>query len=246
MEIKVLGSVSPVVTIDNNCPGYLIDSNILLDCGSGINRYLDFPNVLNDLNVIITHLHKDHYTDLYGIIYLAKEKVKNGESVSINIYLPGTPKSIVNDIKEECKDFINVYIYNEDTKLNIDNKEIDFIEVKHSDSLLSYAIRVKETDKIFVYTGDTSNKSKEELIEFSKNSDLLVIDAKFLRRNKIYNNSYHLTSYEASIISKEANTKKLLLTHLPSLCSDEKMYLEEAKENFKDVLISKSKMIIKL
>jgi len=246
MKIEVLGSVSPIVTINNNCPGYLVDDDLLLDCGSGVNRYLDLPNLLNNLNIIITHLHKDHYLDLYGIIYLAKEKVKNGESVNMNVYLPRTPKHIVDDIKEECEDFIKVNVYDENTKLNIDNKEIDFIEVKHSDSLLSYAIRVKENNKVLIYTGDTSNRSKEKLISFSMNSDLMIVDAKFLRKNKVYNNSYHLTSYEASVIAKEANTKKLLLTHLPSLLDDKDLYLEEAKENFHEVLICEAKMIIKL
>jgi len=246
MKIEVLGSVSPIVTESNNCPGYLVDDNLLLDIGSGVNRYLDLPNLLNDLNIIITHLHKDHYLDLYGIIYLAKEKVKSGEKVNISIYLPEKPKHIVDDIIEECEDFINVNIYNSNTKLNIDNKKIDFIEVKHSNSLLAYSIRIKKDDKIFIYTGDTSNRSKEELIEFSRNSDLIIADAKFLRKNKVYNNYYHLTSYEASIIAKEANTKRLFLTHLPSLLNDYSMYLEEAKENFSEVSICDAKMIIKL
>lgn len=246
MEIKVLGSVSPVVTENNNCPGYLVDDNLLLDVGNGVNRYLDLPNILNNLNIIISHLHKDHYMDLYGIIYLAKEKVKSGEKVNINIYLPSNPKHIVDDIIEECEDFINVIIYNSDTKIKIDNKEIDFIEVKHSDSVVSYSMRIKENDKIFIYTGDVSNRSKEELISFSKDSDLMIIDAKFLRKNKVYNNNYHLTSFEASLIAKEANTKRLLLTHLPSLLNDYSMYLEEAKENFSEVSICDAKMIIKL
>ena len=56
MELKVLGSVSPVIVDNNNCPGYLVNNNLLLDIGSGVNRYLDLPNVLKDLNIIITHL----------------------------------------------------------------------------------------------------------------------------------------------------------------------------------------------
>ena len=30
MELKVLGSVSPVIVDNNNCPGYLVNNNLLL------------------------------------------------------------------------------------------------------------------------------------------------------------------------------------------------------------------------
>ena len=251
MRIKILGSVSPVVTSDDNCPGYLIDKNLLLDCGSVITRNLKVTKRLKDLTIIISHLHKDHYLDLYGIIYLVKEHLKDNRrpKININIYLPKNPDEIVTDIKEECVDYseyIRINTYNEKTKITVDNKKIDFISVKHSSSVPCYAIRIKEEGKTIVYTGDTSNKSKEELIEFGKDSDVMIMDAKYLHKNKISNNSYHLTSLEASIIAKEANTKRLVLTHLPSLLKDIKLHKKEAEENFKKVLVAEAKMIIKI
>ena len=72
MELKVLGTVSPYCQQDKNCPGYLItteDSKILLDCGNGITRNLNFPNDLNNLTIIISHLHRDHYGELFSIAY---------------------------------------------------------------------------------------------------------------------------------------------------------------------------------
>ena len=38
------------------------------------------------------------------------------------------------------------------------------------------------------------------------------------------------------LLSKESNTKRIGLTHLPSLNKDKNIYLQEALENFKEVL----------
>lgn len=65
--ITPLGTISPYTKGNMNCPGFLVEYNskkILLDCGNGITRLLNFPNDLKDLNVIITHYHKDHFGDL--------------------------------------------------------------------------------------------------------------------------------------------------------------------------------------
>ena len=124
-EIKItpLGTVSPYPKYNANCPGFLIEYNnkkILLDSGNGITRLLKFPEHLNNLNVIITHYHKDHFADIGSIQYasyvyhnlgLLKEKV--------NIFLPKNDfnynkKSIIENKESYCNyiDIIDKYNYN--------------------------------------------------------------------------------------------------------------------------------------
>ena len=60
--ITPLGTISPYTKGNMNCPGFLVEYNnkkILLDCGNGITRLLNFPEDLKDLSVIITHYHKE-------------------------------------------------------------------------------------------------------------------------------------------------------------------------------------------
>ena len=57
--ITPLGTISPYTKGNMNCPGFLVEYNskkILLDCGNGITRLLNFPNDLKDLNVILLYL----------------------------------------------------------------------------------------------------------------------------------------------------------------------------------------------
>lgn len=93
MKLKVLGSISPYCKDQLNCPGYLIDSGkgkILLDCGSGSSGNMSFPEDIHNLNIIISHYHKDHYADLFAILYAGLCHKSLGEDVSINVYVPET------------------------------------------------------------------------------------------------------------------------------------------------------------
>ena len=88
MIISPLGTISPYCKDNKNCPGFLFndkENKILLDCGSGICSLLRFPKDLQNLIVVISHLHKDHYSDLSSIGYasfvyknlgLIKDKIK--------------------------------------------------------------------------------------------------------------------------------------------------------------------------
>ena len=88
MRIKILGTQSPYVTDNHNCPGILIESNqhhIMLDSGCGTHRMLDFPDDLNNLHVFLTHLHRDHYNDIFNIQYASYVFNKQGSGPSRSI-----------------------------------------------------------------------------------------------------------------------------------------------------------------
>lgn len=54
------------------------NKKILLDCGNGITRLLNFPKDLKDLNVIIIHYHKDYIGDLGALQYASYVNHKLG------------------------------------------------------------------------------------------------------------------------------------------------------------------------
>ncbi len=245
MKLEVLGTQSPYNTQGHNCPGFLIrdgNNKILLDCGSGTHSLLNFPNDLNNLSVIISHLHRDHYNDIYNLQYSSlvfhnQKRIKS----PINIYLPSTPNSNYNDVVNENIAFSKYYIINEKSNLNIGNLNITFCQTDHP--VETYAIKVTNGDKTIIYTSDTSFSSKNKLINFAQNADLLICESSLLEEHGFPEINSHLTAKQAGIIAKEANVKGLMLTHF---WPDEstKKYVNEAKEVFSKVIAAKEKQII--
>ena len=243
-----LGTVSPYPKDNMNCPGFLVkynNSKILLDCGNGTTRLLRFPNDLNNLNVIITHYHKDHFSDIGSIqyssyVYHNLGLLKN----KVNVFLPKKDycynrKSILENNESYCN-YIDI---EDETIFDIDNLKV-VLEDNKSHTIESFMVKLKSESFKIVYTSDIGVSNFDKLIEFCKDSDLLICESSLL---KIYNleNTTHMTAYDAGRLAKLANVKKLLLTHFwPE--TDKKEYLKEAKLNFKEVDVATEGKVLRL
>lgn len=247
--ITPLGTVSPHCKKDTNCPGFLIEYNrykYLLDCGNGITRFLNFPDDLNNLNVFITHYHFDHYGDIGSIQYDSYVYHNLGcLDNPINIYLPENDykfrkKSILlnDEAYAEYKDISENRVY------EIGNMKITFHN-NRSHTIETFAIKLENSDFKIVYTSDVGTTNLDALIEFCKDSDLIICESSFLK-NHNSSSKTHLTAYDAGLIAKLSNARKLLLTHFwPE--EDKKLYLAEAKQNFlnTDVACEGKKLVLK-
>lgn len=240
MKIKVLGTQSPYNTKKHNCPGFLIqegDHLLMLDCGSGTHKMLKYPKDLKNLSVIISHLHRDHYNDIYNLQY-ASFVFHNQKRIDspINIYLPQSPNSINEDIRKESNSFAEYYEINENTKMNIGSMEVTFCKTDHP--VETYAVKVTSKGKSIVYTSDTSFSARKKIVEFAKGAELLICEASLLEIYGFPEINSHLTAKQAGIIAKEAKVKELMLTHLwPEELP--RKYVKEAKKEFKKVILAK-------
>lgn len=240
MKLKVLGTQSPYNTKKHNCPGFLIqdgESLLMIDCGSGTHKMLKYPKDLKNLSIIISHLHRDHYNDIYNLQY-ASHVFHNQKRINdpINIYLPQSPNSINEDIKAEANSFANYHEISENTKLNIGSMEVTFCKTDHP--IETYALKVTNRGKSIVYTSDTSFSAKETIVEFAKGADLLICESSLLEEYGFPEINSHLTAKQAGIIAKESKAKELMLTHFwPEELT--KKYAKEAKKEFKKVIIAK-------
>ena len=233
MELKVLGSVSPYPRLDHNCPGFLVtvkDKKILLDCGNGTLRLLDPSMDLENLNVIITHLHADHYGDLSSLAYMSYIENKLGNlKERVKVYLPNDHNNLeylyFNSIEHN---YWEINYYNEYNSINID-ADIKISIKKTLHDILCYAVRIDYCNNSLVYSADTGYQ-ENYFTEFISNTDLFICESSFLKEhNKSDNN--HLYSYQAGLYAKEGSVKELMLTHFyPTI--DRYLYLEEAKKIF--------------
>ena len=269
MEIKILGTVSPYCKDNKNCPGYLVTSGenkLLIDCGNGISRNLNLPGDLENMTIIISHLHKDHYGELLSLGYATyvfhnlgylPEKIKvyipeadyqrvtesykdtDGWSASRLIDKPISDYTFLQEFGQEH--FFEFITYKERDTLTIGNMQLDFRKNPHQ--INTFSIRVREKDDTFVYSSDTGFIGNV-LEGFAKNADILLCESTFLKgQTRIGNN--HLYAYEAAKIAKSAEVNKLVLTHFfPEI--DKSEYVQEAVKIFENTEAAEEGKVLKL
>lgn len=237
MKLTVLGNNGPFPSAGGACSGYLIqegDKNILIDCGNGVLSNLQKFISYEDLDaIVLTHLHSDHMSDMMVLRYAVQIGKKRGlTDKTIDVYAPPEPEEEYNRIN--VKDAYNLRPITHDLALNFGSLKLTFSEVKHP--VKCFAVSVENGKKRFVFSGDTA--WNENIINFSEGSDLLMLDAGLLTRDKTSDNAPHLTARECGIVAKKAGAQRLMLTHFwPEYDISE--LISEAKENFKEVEASK-------
>lgn len=255
IRITPLGTVSPYCHNGKNCPSILVQygkHRILLDCGTGISNYLTLPNDLENLTIIISHLHPDHYGELLSIAPMTYVMKRLGYlREKIEVYIPKgdkikTTESFLDEdgwgssktVDKTLPDFdylmylskignLKMIPYQQAQKLTFDDLTITFMRNPHP--LITYSIKL-ETDKLkIVYSSDTGYE-KSNLASFAKDANLFICESTFLR-GQAKERDDHLYAYEAGLLAQKASVEKLLLTHFwPD--ADKQQYVEEAKEVF--------------
>lgn len=84
-------------------------------------------------------------------------------------------------------------------------------------------------------------------VDLAKDSDILICEATYLEKNKDKARKYkHLTAKQAASIAKQANVKKLVLTHFSQRNKDLTETLKEAKKVFKNTVCAKDFLTLSL
>lgn len=240
-KLKILGTYSPYPKGKHNCPGFLVisdSSKIMLDCGNGALRLLNFPEDLKNLSVIISHMHNDHFGDLGILQYTSYSHYNLGLiNDKITIYLPSASNKTKTSSEDKVSGIINEdfafaeyrYISN-NTAIQIGDISVSFLKTSHSQD--SYAIKLEDKNSYkIVYTSDISFRDKADIVQFATDTDILICEASLLKEHGFSEFNSHLTAEQAALIAKEANAKSLILTHFwPE--EDTNKYLQEAREIF--------------
>lgn len=268
MQLKVLGSVSPYPHNGKNGVSNLIQENgykVLLDIGPGSTSLLNMKEDLNNLIIIISHLHKDHYADLLPLSYASYLYHKYGYlDKKIPVYIPlGDKPNIKLDKLEDYEylknfgeeSYLEFFDYDHKTELKHGPFKITFNETIHP--VKTYSAKVSNGKNSIVYSSDTGYKSTSlsslnkdvsynanDLSAFAKNTDLLICESTFLR-GQLKEKDEHLYAFEAGLLAREAKARELLLTHFfPE--EDKKKYVDEAKEYFSNTSFAEENKVYKI
>ncbi|RCX13481.1 ribonuclease BN (tRNA processing enzyme) [Anaerobacterium chartisolvens] len=236
MKLTVLGNNGPFPGAGGACSGYLIQEggvNILLDCGNGVLGNLQKFISLKELDaIILTHLHSDHISDMMVLRYWVQIKKNRGEINSpIKVFAPNEPADEL--ARLDIKGIFELETVSEDTELSFGGLDITFSPMKHP--IKCYAVSIKNESRHFVFSGDTAWNTN--IIDFSKNADVIMLDSGLLARDKASNDVPHLTAGECGLVAAQAGAKRLLLTHFwPEYDLNE--LLEEAKQSFQNTQLA--------
>jgi ribonuclease BN (tRNA processing enzyme) len=233
MKLTVLGNCGPYPKPGGACSGYLIDSKdtkILLECGNGVlSRLQKFCNPSDIDAIILSHLHSDHISDVLVLKYaIGIRKLRENKDFSIPLYTATDDKAVLDMLN--YNDAFNIIPIKDGMKINIKNLEIEFKRMTHP--VESYGVKIKDENKVFVYSADTSYN--EGLIEFAENADFFLCEAGVLEEDR-KDDTPHLSAMQAGEVAKKANVKRLVLTHFWPEYKLEKI-MNEAREKYDSIL----------
>lgn len=180
-------------------------------------------------SLAISHLHYDHYVDIFGI--MTARRFSERKLPPLPVLAPAETRGVVGaalspESRPEflrCLDFIDA---EDRVPVRFAGFEVLPFEAKHSRPAFGY--RVTAGGRTVCYTGDTDEGKK--LTEMARGADLFICEATFTSEvsEKIPG---HLTASEAGIVAAEAKVGRLLLTHVwPTL--DEGRAIRDASAVF--------------
>jgi len=244
MKLIVLGVAGAYTAAGEASPGYLIEHNnkyILLEAGPGITgRLAKFVPYQKLSAIIVSHLHFDHMLDLLPLSY-----VYHIEKITVPLYFPKEKEKWLIDTYEanEIMSFLDAYeIIDSKGSVQIDPFKIDFLPMNHR--IETAGVRITTDDGVIAYSGDTAYC--ENLVKLAKNADILLAEATYLEKDRERTREGHMTAKDAAKVAREANVKKLLLTHI-WFEYDKEQSLSEAKSEYDgDVELAKEMKIYKV
>jgi len=210
MKINFLGTNGWFDTKTGNTVCALIKTdtcNIILDAGFGFakaDRYLDETK---PTGIFLSHIHLDHIVGLHA---LAKFKFPKG----LVIYAPKSAlgslrKFIAQPFTVPPRDLsFKIKFAPALKKMSFAGIQIDALALVHSSDCLGY--RFQFPGKTIAYCTDTGRC--ENIVTLARNADLFITECA-LRKGQDDGGWPHLDPVQAALLAKEANARRLVLTH---------------------------------
>jgi ribonuclease BN (tRNA processing enzyme) len=229
VRITVLGKSPAWQDANGACSGYLIeedDFRLLLDCGNGVFAKLREVCDYVDVDaVLITHLHADHILDLvpfsYALAYAPRQQpVPVGGFPGTDcpacpaLHVPPGARGVFRHIvrcwgqESLIESAFSLSEYDPLAELKLGPFTVRFCEVPHFTT--TFAVELTSNGSRFTFSADCS--PNDELVEFARDTQLLLIEATLPRPERTGIRG-HLTPGEAGDHGRRARAQHVVLTH---------------------------------
>ena len=226
MRLTVLGKSPAWQDAGGACSGYLVedgDTRALIDCGNGVfaklRLHADYTRV--DA-VVISHMHADHFLDLIPFSYALTVSPRwrgapKADRPRPRLLAPPGARTTIRsvagawgsgDLVESAFEFSE---YDPDDTVPIGPLRFRFCEVPHFTR--TYAVEVTSVNGSGRITYGADCRSSRELIEFARDTDLLLVEATLAAPDPDPG-AGHMTPAEAGEQGRRAGAGRLVLTHI--------------------------------
>jgi ribonuclease BN (tRNA processing enzyme) len=226
LQVTVLGKSPSWQDAAGACSGYLVQEGefkLLLDCGNGVfsklRAVVDYRSIGE---VLISHLHADHFLDLVPFSYALANTVRNGESRNgsggvhsrPSLRVPTGGQQLLRRIvgswgsADLIDDAFEITEYGPDDVLALGPLQVRFREVPHF--VRSNAVELATGGTRFVFGADCA--PNQALVEFAREADVLMVEAT-LPAPELGPERGHMTPREAGEHGAAAHARRLVLTH---------------------------------
>jgi ribonuclease BN (tRNA processing enzyme) len=221
LRVTVLGKSPSWQDAAGACSGYLVQQDeltLLLDCGNGVfsklRATLDYRLVDE---VVISHLHADHFLDLVPFSYALANAARSGSLDGArrpSLHLPAGGRAVLRGIvgawgsEELIDDAFAISEYDPGDELALGPLQVRFREVPHF--VRSHAVELATDGTRFVFGADCA--PNRGLVEFARDADVLMVEAT-LTDPEAGPQRGHMTPGEAGEHGAAAQARRLVLTH---------------------------------
>ncbi len=216
VELTILGNYGPYAPANSACSGYLLDINgyqIMLECGNGsFSKLLKYTDAAKLGIVVISHLHPDHYSDIYCLRQALKYQMREGlRTEPVILYLPEGPEHIVEEFRQWEDTFVIVNLEEAKTVVNDFNLfQLAFFQVQHR--LPTYGMQLYAGgEKVLTYTADTGWFSGLEIS--CSNSRYILAEAALKEHELAERGDTHMTARQVAMVAQNSGAQNLILTH---------------------------------
>ncbi len=224
--LRVLGSADWLPTQDNDGSCYSVGDELLIDTGwsAAVNMINHGMDPLQMKTICFTHMHADHYMALPQFLLYWRIKERSLEGLTIVGPAPTIRAAFEraftyvfhdsHDVTKEVLGLPRIVALHDGDIFETGDYTMTVCDSLHAVPGLCYRIQHRPTGHTIGFSGDTNYRPEYGL--FFKDCDLLVHESSFgpgpmdPEANRICK---HSSAQEAARVAREANVKRLLLTH---------------------------------